>query len=165
MKRKWLDVRIARRVSELKASSILHAWGAEIAINVFVDTGNTCTEPLSGTPVHFVSYEKVEEYIPAEFKKPLLEWDPIGTPSLSTFPSAYQKSIRLIGLMTVQGKSWAIGFKFERWIIEGNTLLSPGYIVLTKNDRKYPDGAGAILHVSAMEINQRRKGNCTCCMN
>ena len=73
--------------------------------------------------------------------------------------------MRLVRLQTVQGQSWAIGFKFDRWFIEGSSTLQPGYIVLTKSDRRYPDGAGAILHVSAMESNQRRKGNCSCCMN
>ena len=64
---------------------------------------------------------------------------------------AYQKSIRLIRLMTVQGQSWAVGFKFKRWVVGDGNTLQPGYIVLTKKDRRYPDGAGAILHVSAME--------------
>ena len=34
----------------------------------------------------------------------------------------------------------------------------PGYIVVTKNDRRYPDGAGAILHVSAMESLNGERG-------
>ena len=48
MKKKWLDVRTARHISELTA--VIYAsnlWEAEIPIDVFVDSGNGCTEPLS----------------------------------------------------------------------------------------------------------------------
>ena len=60
--------------------------------------------------------------------------------------------------MTVQGQSWAVGFRFKRWILGEGNALQPGYIVVTKNDRRYPDGAGAILHVSAMESLNGERG-------
>ena len=60
--------------------------------------------------------------------------------------------------MTVQGHSWAVGIKFEKWTIEGGNELEQGYIVLTKDDRRYPNGAGAILHVSAMETIIEERG-------
>ncbi|MEK5039639.1 sigma-E processing peptidase SpoIIGA [Sporosarcina sp. FSL K6-3457] len=150
MNKKWLDVRTARHVSELKAASVLHIWGKDIPVAVFVDSGNSCTEPLSGAAVHFVSLKAVEPYLPEDLKAALLTWD--GTPTLAEFPDCYQKSLRLIRLMTIQGRSWAVGLKFERWTIGAGNSLQPGYIVLTKNDRRYPDGAEAILHVSAMEL-------------
>lgn len=149
MNKKWLDVRTARHVSELKSPSVLHAWGKDIPIVVFVDSGNSCIEPLSSAAVHFVALKAVEKDIPDDLKESLLGWD--GTPSLAEFPDCYQKSLRLIRLMTIQGRSWAVGLKFERWTIGTGNSLQPGYIVLTKNDRRYPDGAEAILHVSAME--------------
>lgn len=151
LKKKWQDVRTARHISDLKSSSTLYLWDSEIPIDVFVDSGNGCTEPLSGLPVHFVSLKAVEAYIPEDLLNSLSEWNPNGSPSLSEFPETYQKSIRLIRLMTVQGQSWAIGFKFERWVVGDGNTLQPGYLVLTKKDRRYPDGAEAILHVSAME--------------
>lgn len=157
MRKKWLDVRTVRRVSELSAASDLQIWGANIQIDVFVDTGNGCTEPLSGAPVHFVSWKVMEGCIPEDLKEPLLAWNPNASPNLTRFPSSYQKDMRIIRLQTVQGQSWVIGFKFERWLIAEKSHLQPGYIVLTKSDRRYPDGAGAILHVSAMEtLNQER---------
>ena len=97
----------------------LHIWDAEVEIDVFIDSGNGCTEPLSGAPVHFVSLKVLEKHIPEDLKKPLLAWDPQGTPSMSEFPDGYHKQIRLIRLMTVQGRSWAVGFRFNRWIIRG----------------------------------------------
>lgn len=151
MKKKWVDVRTVRHVSELKSSSVLRIWGKDIPIDVFVDSGNSCTEPLSGAPVHFVALKAVEKDIPNDLRESLLAWDPQSTPSLSAFPDNYQKSLRLIRLMTIQGRSWTVGLKFEQWTIGAGNSLQPGYIVLTKNDRRYPDGAEAILHVSAME--------------
>ncbi|KXH79906.1 sigma-E processing peptidase SpoIIGA [Sporosarcina sp. HYO08] len=151
MKKKWLDVRITQQLSSLHSSSILRVWGSNVQVNVFVDSGNSCTEPLSGAPVHFVSLKAVEKSIPENLRKPLLNWTPKGAASLSDFPEEYQKNMRLIRLVTVQGKSWAIGFKYEQWTLEHGIVLRPGYIVLTENDRRYPDGAEAILHVSAIE--------------
>lgn len=158
IKTKWLDVRIVRQLSGLCSSSTLEIWESEIEIDVFVDSGNGCTEPLSGAPVHFVSLNAVEKHLPGNLKEPLLAWDPTISQSFSAFPENYHSSMRLIRLVTVQGQSWAIGFKFDRWLIDGGDALWPGYIVLTKDDRKYPEGAGAILHVSAMESINRGRG-------
>jgi stage II sporulation protein GA (sporulation sigma-E factor processing peptidase) len=158
MKQKWLDVRTSRHITDLKAASILHIWGSDIPIEVFVDSGNSCTEPLSDLPVHFVSLKAVETHMPEELKTPLFEWNPNESPSLSEFPEAYQKNIRLIRLMTIQGQSWAIGFKYDRWVLGDGNLLQPGYLVLTKKDRRYPDDAEAILHVSAMESLNAERG-------
>ena len=151
MHKKWLAVRIARHVSELKSLSVLHIWGQDIPLTVFVDSGNGCTEPLTGAPVHFVALKSVDAYLPEDLKEALLAWDAQNGSSLAAFPDRHQKSLRLIRLVTIQGRSWAVGLKFEHWTIESGNLLQPGYIVLTVNDRRYPDGAQAILHVSAME--------------
>ena len=151
VKQKWLDVRVAHNVSSLHSNSTLTCWNAEVDIKIFIDSGNSCTEPLSGFPVHFVSFKIVEPILPANLISPLLEWNPSGTPNLAHFPDEHKKDIRLIRLMTVQGSSWAVGFKFEQWTLDNGGMLRPGYLVLTKNDRRYPEGAGAILHVSAMD--------------
>lgn len=158
MKKKWLDVRTVSRVSELNADSTLYLWNEKIQLSVFVDSGNSCTEPLSGSPVHFVSFRLVEDIIPVELKKSLLSWDPQGPSSLTQFPEELLKNIRLIKLLTVQGHSWAVGIKYEKWLIEEGKELEKGYIVLTKEDRRYPNGAGAILHVSAMETLIEERG-------
>ena len=69
LKKKWLDVRTARHISDLKVVVyVCHLWDSEIPIDVFVDTGNGCTEPLSGLPVHFVSLKAVEAYIPEDLR-------------------------------------------------------------------------------------------------
>ncbi|MFS0574339.1 sigma-E processing peptidase SpoIIGA [Sporosarcina sp. 179-K 3D1 HS] len=158
MKKKWLDVRTASQLSTMRASSTLRIWDAEMEVEVFVDSGNACMEPLSGTAVHFVSFQAVEAHVPEPLRKPLLEWDPSQTKSLAAFPDPYRRTVRLIRLMTVQGQSWALGFKYDQWMLDSGEVLQPGYIVLTQNDRRYPEGAEAILHRSAMEsINRERR--------
>ena len=64
----------------------LSIWDAEVEVDVFIDSGNGCTEPLSGSPVHFVSLKVLEKHIPEDLMKPLLAWNPQGTPSMSEFP-------------------------------------------------------------------------------
>lgn len=159
VKIKWQDVRTAKSVSDLNAQSVLSIWESEIQISVFVDSGNSCTEPLSGNPVHFVSFAAVEASIPEDLKQFLLAWNPKHSPSIVDFPSQYAKELRLVKLLTVQGASWAIGLKYKKWMIEGGEELEQGYIVLTKDDQRYPEDAQAILHVSAMEklIGERGK--------
>ena len=158
LKTKWLDVRIARQLSTFSVESVLFIWGKTIQIPSFIDTGNRCTEPLTGEPVHFVSFKTVEHSIPEELKEPLLSWKAHEVPQLSTFPKRFQKSLRLIRLQTVQGSSWAVGFKFDRWIIGEGSELPTGYIVFTKQDSRYPEGAGAILHACALESITNERG-------
>lgn len=152
MRRKWLDVRTVHSVSELHAETIVKMWGHDIPVKVFVDTGNNCTEPLSGAPVHFVSFKVVERFIPDDLLAPLLSWNPKKPAKLTTFPETYLKDIRLVNIHTVQGNSWAVALKYERWELEEALELGQGFIVLTKEDGRYPQGADAILHVSAAEI-------------
>lgn len=157
IKRKWLDVRTSHQVSELYANSTLHLWNRKIPVKVFVDSGNSCTEPLSGNPVHFICLRAVADFIPESLKESLLSWESQGPSTLADFPEDFRKDLRLVRLLTVQGESWAIGIKYKNWFIEGGEQLDTGYIVITKGDSRYPAGAHAILHVSAMEkINGER---------
>ncbi|WP_432359474.1 sigma-E processing peptidase SpoIIGA [Sporosarcina sp. UB5] len=157
-KTKWLDVRMARQLSSYSVASVLSIWNKTISIPCFIDTGNRCTEPLTGEPVHFVSFKSVERSIPEELKEALLVWKTEDIPQLSTFPKHYQKSLRLIRLQTVQGASWAVGIKFDRWVIGEGSELPAGYIVFTKQDNRYPEGANAILHASALESITNERG-------
>ncbi|WP_262172868.1 sigma-E processing peptidase SpoIIGA [Saccharococcus sp. Marseille-Q5394] len=158
LKTKWLDVRMARQLSSYSVESVLSIWNETISIPSFIDTGNRCTEPLSGEPVHFVSFKSVERFMPEELKGPLLTWKTEDMPQLSIFPKKFQKSLRLIRLQTVQGASWAVGFKFDRWVVGEGSELQVGYIVFTKQDNRYPEGAGAIMHASALESITTERG-------
>lgn len=158
LKTKWLDVRMARQLSSYSVESMLTIWNETISITSFIDTGNRCTEPLTGEPVHFVSFKSVERCMPENLKKPLLAWKTEEMPQLSAFPKDYQKSLRLIRLQTVQGASWAVGFKFDKWIIGEGSELPAGYIVFTKQDNRYPEGAGAIMHASALDSITTERG-------
>lgn len=158
LKTKWLDVRTARQLSSYSVATVLSIWNETVSIPSFIDTGNRCTEPLTGEPVHFVSFKFVERLIPEELRGPLVSWNAENMPQLSTFPKRYQKSLRLIRLQTVQGASWAVGFKFDQWVIGEGSELPAGYIVFTKQDNRYPEGAGAILHVTALESIMNERG-------
>lgn len=155
---KWLDVRVARHLSSYVSDSQLSIWNKQVDVMVFIDTGNRCTEPLSGEPVHFASIKSIQQIVPEDLLSPLESWNPKGMPQLSSFPEQYQKKIRLIRLQTIQGISWAVGFKYEKWLIGEGCELPPGFIVLTKEDNRYPEGAGAILHVSALESITNERG-------
>ncbi|AXH98629.1 hypothetical protein DV702_02210 [Sporosarcina sp. PTS2304] len=161
VKSKWLDTRTMANLLTYTYDSELELLGQAIPIKVFIDTGNHCTEPLSGEAVHFIAWKAVKQHLPIEFVQSLENWDSRNTPDLSGFPSMYQKNLRLIRLQTVQGASWAVGIKFSRWIVNEQRLPA-GYIVLTKEQRNYPQGAAAILQVSAMEVMKEERRTATC---
>ncbi|ARF18385.1 sigma-E processing peptidase SpoIIGA [Sporosarcina ureae] len=151
VKHKWIDTRMMNKLMSFTLDSELSLWGISIPLKVFIDTGNHCVEPLSGDPVHFIGYSAVKEQLPVDFASALESWNPEKSPDLAVFPATYQRSLRLIRLQTVQGSSWAVGIKYENWLLEGE-LLPVGYIVLTKEQRQYPQGAAAILQMSAMDV-------------
>lgn len=151
LKNKWLDVRTAERISELTMESMLTLWKKEIPMTVFIDSGNGCSEPLSGKAVHFISFQVVEPYLEDELKAFLLNWNDKSLAQMTEIPDRYKQDLRVVKIATVQGESWAVGLKYTNWTLKGGVQLDPGYVVLTKNDQRYPEGADAILHVSAME--------------
>ena len=124
----------------------------EIPILSYVDTGNVCVEPLSGKPVHFVSYETVAEYLQDDWLKGLESWDADNPYEISMLPTALMKRIRFIRLSTVQeGSTIALGIRFNSWVLSSPTHKLVGeYVILTRNANKYPKNARAILHVSAL---------------
>ncbi len=156
VKGKWLSVRQLSRLSEFRCASRLELFGSHIHLDVFIDTGNSCTEPLSGEAVHFVSLKAVKSIIPDELLACLQKTDPSGIPNLKGFPEEFRSSLRLIRIQTVDGAGWAVGIRFGVWELEGNRPLDPGCIVLTADDARYPHQASAILHVSALETTEER---------
>lgn len=151
VKHKWIDTRMMNKLMSFTLDSELNLWGHSIPLKVFIDTGNHCVEPLSGDPVHFIGYQAIKDQLPGDFASALVSWNPEKSPDLASFPATYQKNLRLIRLQTVQGASWAVGIKYDSWLLEGE-LLPVGYIVLTKEQHQYPQGAAAILQMSAMDV-------------
>lgn len=150
LKQTLFTIKTAEQLSALAMSSQLTLWDKEIPLKVFIDSGNTCTEPLSGKAVHFLAFEAVESILPPTLKDFLVHWETKGKQSSSEFPEEFQQQLRLIKVTTVHGASWVIGIHFKQWELEGGKKIEDGYIVLTKETKRYPDGAQAILHVSAM---------------
>lgn len=161
VKIKWLDTRTMTQLISYTFDSVVTIFGRSIPLKVFIDTGNHCVEPLSGAPVHFVGFQAVKEQLPDDFVSALETWTAGQSANLSLFPKVYQKDLRLIRLQTVQGVSWAVGIKFDRWLV-GDQLLPVGYMVVTKEQQQYPQGASAILQVSAMEVMKEEGRTATC---
>lgn len=159
LRAKWMSGKSSIQLARYTDHSMLYMWGAAIPLQVFVDTGNSCSEPLSGKPVHFVSFEKVKSAIPSELQQALLKWNPNESLSTASFPTQFQKDLRLIQLQTVQGVSWAVGMQYEQWIIGEHERLPQGFFVLIKDARQFPTGAGAILHESALEFISIERGS------
>lgn len=157
-RKKWIDVRTVHQVAPLLTQSTLSIWGKELSLSVFIDSGNSCVEPISGAPVHFISYSKIAPILPQNLMDPLRRWEHSASPTFEHFPSIYQKDMRLIRVTTVQEQTWAIGFKYERWTLQNGQQLPKGYLVITANDRHYPEDAAAILHVSAMDYITEERG-------
>ncbi len=119
----------------------------------YVDTGNECVEPLSGKPVHFLSYKAVAEQLPRDFHEALMKWDEKNPYELSMFPTFMKTKVRILKLFTVQQENaTALAFRFQRLKINGPSTkeLLDQYVVFTKNDANYPQEAQMILHVFAL---------------
>lgn len=119
----------------------------------FVDTGNECVEPISGKPVHFLSYSAVAKDLPEDFYEALRSWDEKNPYQLSMFPTYIYPKIRILTLTTVQQeKSTVLAFRFDQLKISGPSSkeIAEQYVVFTKNDARYPQNAQIILHVLAL---------------
>ncbi|RHW39730.1 hypothetical protein D1B33_02445 [Lysinibacillus yapensis] len=119
----------------------------------FIDTGNECTEPMSGKPVHFLSYQAVSKELPEDFHKALLSWDEKNPYQLKMFPAYVYPKVRILTISTVQQeRSTVLAFRFEKLVIKGTTTkeIFDQYVVFTKQDAKYPQDAQMILHVLAL---------------
>lgn len=150
--RSWHSEKQQRLEASFVLSTKLIINEVEVPLSGYVDTGNVCVEPLSGKPVHFVSYQAIMEYLPTEWRGGLETWNERNPFEVSMLPSNLKKRIRFIQLATVQEEQTiALGIRFEKWFLEQpNQSLTSEYIVLTKNASKFPKNTEAILHVSAL---------------
>lgn len=159
LRSKWIDGKLKVLNVQLTHESEAEFFGVKLPLLAFIDTGNTCTEPLSGKPVHFVAFESVRHAMEEELITSLMNWDSSQPSRLSDFPDRYRSSIRLIRLSTIQKKeTWAIAFRYETWRLGEGSYLDPGYFVLTKQNAKFPHSADAILHVTAMTTLKKERG-------
>lgn len=119
----------------------------------FIDTGNECIEPISGKPVHFLSYNAINQDLPNDFHEALLKWDDQNPYQLKMFPTYVYPKVRVLSLSTVQQeRSLVLAFRFDKLKINGTASkeIFDQYVVLTRNDARYPQDAQMILHVLAL---------------
>ncbi len=153
--KQWGFVKLERLSGQFVFDTMLKIFDVKIPLSAFVDTGNQAIEPLSGKPVHFVSYAALRPHLPAAFCKSLLEWQETDPYNVSMFSEDYQRYIRFIHVNTVQQQSVVLGFRFDEWQIKGEHLQvkTNEYIVLTKKAKNFPHSTAAILHFSALSNN------------
>ncbi|EAZ87384.1 sigma-E processing peptidase SpoIIGA [Lysinibacillus fusiformis] len=153
--KQWGFVKLERLSGQFVFETTLKIFGAIIPLSAFVDTGNQAIEPLSGKPVHFVSYTALSPHLPADFRKSLIEWQETDPYNVSMFSEDYQRYIRFIHINTVQQQTVVLGFRFDEWLIKGepSQVKSNEYIVLTKKAKNFPHSTAAILHFSALSNN------------
>ncbi|GED62413.1 sigma-E processing peptidase SpoIIGA [Lysinibacillus sp. FSL M8-0216] len=153
--KQWGFVKLERLSGQFVFDTTLKIFGAIIPLSAFVDTGNQAIEPLSGKPVHFVSYTALSPHLPADFRKSLIEWQETDPYNVSMFSEDYQRYIRFIHINTVQQQTVVLGFRFDEWLIKGepSQVKSNEYIVLTKKAKNFPHSTAAILHFSALSNN------------
>ncbi|WP_369380757.1 sigma-E processing peptidase SpoIIGA [Lysinibacillus fusiformis] len=153
--KQWGVVKLERLSGQFVFETTLKIFGSLIPLSAFVDTGNQAIEPLSGKPVHFVSYTALSPHLPADFRKSLVEWQETDPYNVSMFSEDYQRYIRFIHINTVQQQTVVLGFRFDEWLIKGepSQVKSNEYIVLTKKAKNFPHSTAAILHFSALSNN------------
>lgn len=150
--KQWGFVKLERFSGQFVYQTTLKIFDETIPLSAFVDTGNQCIEPLSGKPVHFVSYTAVRPNMPASLKKALVEWQEADPYNVTMFSPDHQRLIRFIHVNTVQQQSVVLGFRFDEWHIEGESsqVKTNEYIVFTKKAKNFPHSTAAILHFSAL---------------
>ncbi|RSK36895.1 hypothetical protein EJA12_00780 [Bhargavaea beijingensis] len=156
---RWRGAEDDMVAADYRVGTELELFGSRIPVSAFADSGNACTEPLSGAPVHFIAYRSVKEQLPKDIRTALENLPKEGVPDLSAFPPEVRGQIRPIRLRTVGGSTWAVGFRAGSWTMNGteNARIG-GYFVLTENDAEYPLGADAILHRSSL-IHLKERGS------
>ncbi len=153
--KQWGFVKLERISGQFVFDTTLRIFDVMIPLSAFVDTGNQCIEPLSGKPVHFVSYTALRPHLPVEIRKGLSEWQETDPYDVSMFSADYQRLIRFIHVNTVQQQAVVLGFRFDEWLIKGepSQVKANEYIVLTKKAKNFPHSTAAILHFSALSNN------------
>lgn len=150
---KWRKMMQEKVQDSFVVQCALELFGQTYHLKGYVDTGNECVEPLSGKPVHFLSFKAVAKHLPKDFHEALLKWDEKNPYELSMFPTIINTKVRILKLFTVQQENaTALAFRFDRLTIKNSATkeLFEQYIVFTKNDAKYPQDAQMILNVSAL---------------
>ncbi|MFE6167222.1 sigma-E processing peptidase SpoIIGA [Viridibacillus arvi] len=119
----------------------------------FIDTGNSCIEPLTGRAVHFIAWSALEDRMDDVLKTALQSWQSSNPYKLSMFPKELQSKLTVIRFSTVQEKAvYGIAFRFDQWEVHGEDgfYIAPGFFVLTRESDHFPQQVDVILNVSTL---------------
>ncbi|MGM9951505.1 MAG: sigma-E processing peptidase SpoIIGA [Lysinibacillus sp.] len=123
----------------------------QFSLAAFIDTGNTCIEPISALPVHFVSFQAMKAQLPPDFVQALMSWRQEAPYELQMFSKEIQKYLRVVPIQTVQGDTLALAFR-TTWLSMDEQMVQGHYVVFTAKDAKFPKQVEVILHVSMLPI-------------
>lgn len=119
----------------------------QLVVRAYIDTGNECTEPLSGQPVHFIDFYKVKTDLPATFCEGLLAWRLEEPTNLTMFPKNLLSRIRFVRVATVHNQSQLVlAFRVDYLRVD-KQCYTEHYVVFTQNEVSFPQQAEIILHV------------------
>ncbi|WP_040227965.1 sigma-E processing peptidase SpoIIGA [Bhargavaea cecembensis] len=155
LERRWSGAEEDAVSASFRADTVLHLFGSAVPLTTFADSGNGCTEPLSGEPVHFISLRAVRNHLPDGLMTALASQKPGDMPDLRRIPEEYRRRLRPVRITTVGGSEWAVGFKIGKWDFTEDGGEIRGYFVLTAGDAEYPLGADAILHRTSIKKHER----------
>ncbi|WP_019412586.1 sigma-E processing peptidase SpoIIGA [Paenisporosarcina sp. TG20] len=153
VRKNWFRINLTAIKDSYMGQVTIRLFQQEFQLTSYSDTGNLCTEPLSGNPVHFISADKMKSFIPLDLWHYLFAFEGTTTDAFYEIPMPFRSQLRLIRLQTVQNESkWAIGIKVDHIKLKTKTeqTLSPCYVVLTKNGKNFPHHSDVILHASTL---------------
>ena len=117
-----------------------------LSLQAYIDTGNECLEPLSQSPVHFISFQAVEKNLPESFRESLLCWNEKEPLNVEMFSSKLRKLIRIVPISTIQNRSVLVP-AFRVTLFMHEKTYENHYVVFTKHDARFPQNAQMIAHV------------------
>ena len=116
-------------------------------VRAYIDTGNECREPLSGAPVHFLSFLDVKEQLPENFCSALQQWQASEPTNLTMFPEEMRLLIRFVRVVTVHNEpQLVLAFRVSQLVVDEHDYTGH-YVVFTQNEAPFPQQAEMILHV------------------
>lgn len=119
----------------------------KLSVRAYIDTGNECREPLSGAPVHFLSFQSVRERMPEDFCLALQQWQASDPTNLTMFSQTTRRLIRFVRVATIQNEpQLVLAFRATQLVVDGCEYAGH-YIVFTQNEAPFPQQADLILHV------------------
>lgn len=126
---------------------VMTLGSSKFHLQAYIDTGNECREPLSQAPVHFLSFQAVENQLSSEMRDALQAWQTSEPHNVSMFPNEFVKLIRFVPITTVHKQKIIVpAFRMNQFQVDEREYTGH-YVVFTQNAAPFPQQVDMILHV------------------